>query len=144
MASATTKTATAIWTGAGDSGQGALTTQSGALANLPYSAATRFGGQSGTNPEELLAAAHAGCFSMALAFMLSGAGFKPTTLKTTAAVSVVPDGAGFKITRSALKLEAAVPGIDRAQFQQIVEMAKGGCPVSKALNVDITADWNLS
>ena len=139
----TTKTATALWQGAGDTGHGMLDTQSGALTRVAYSAATRFGAQSGTNPEELLAAAHAGCFSMALAFMLGGAGYAPTRLQTTAAVTVEPEGHGFRIKRSALRLEAVVPGIDRAKFQEIVEGAKQGCPVSKALNAEITLDWTL-
>ena len=101
------------------------------------------GGEKGTNPEELIAAAHAGCFSMALAFALTAAGFTPSRIATSAAVTLEPEGAGFKISKSALKLEATVPNIDRAQFQKIAEGAKAGCPVSKLMKAEITLDWQL-
>jgi lipoyl-dependent peroxiredoxin len=138
-----TRTASAQWQGTGKEGKGTLSTQSGVLATTPYSFNTRFGGDKGTNPEELIAAAHAGCFSMALAFALGAAGFTPTRIATSAAVTLEPEGAGFKISRSALALEASVPNISREQFQKIAEGAKAGCPVSKVLNAEITLDWKL-
>lgn len=137
------RTASAQWQGTGKEGKGSLTTQSGVLSTSPYGFNTRFGDTKGTNPEELLAAAHAGCFSMALAFALSGAGFTPTRIATSAAVTIESDGPGFKISKSALELEATVPDISRDQFQKIAEGAKAGCPVSKVLNAEITLDWQL-
>jgi osmotically inducible protein OsmC len=139
-----TRTASAHWQGTGKEGKGALTTQSGVLSTTPYGFNTRFGDTKGTNPEELLAAAHAGCFSMALAFALTGAGFTPQSIATTARVTLEPDGPGFKISRSALALEASVPGIGREQFEKIAQGAKAGCPVSKVLNAEITLDWTLA
>lgn len=139
-----TRTASAQWEGTGKDGKGALTTQSGVLSGTRYGANTRFGGEMGVNPEELIAAAHAGCFTMALAFALGREGFTPSRLATSAAVTVESDGPGFKISKSALKLEASVPNIDRAAFQKIAEGAKAGCPVSKVLNAEITLDWNLA
>jgi osmotically inducible protein OsmC len=139
-----TRTARAEWQGTGKEGKGTLTTQSGVLSATPYGFNTRFGDQKGTNPEELLAASHAGCFSMALAFALTGAGFTPTRLATSAAVTIEPEGAGFKISKSALKLEATVPNIGRDQFQMLAEGAKAGCPVSKVLNAEVTLDWQLA
>ena len=141
---AITRTARAEWQGAGKEGKGVLVTQSGVLSAAPYAFNTRFGELKGTNPEELIAAAHAGCFAMALAFALERAGFTPTTLAVSAAVTLEPEGAGFKISKSALKLEAAVPNIDREQFQKLAEGAKAGCPVSKVLNAEITLDWQLA
>jgi osmotically inducible protein OsmC len=138
-----TRTARAEWQGTGKEGKGTLTTQSGVLSATPYGFNTRFGDQKGTNPEELIGAAHAGCFAMALAFALQGAGFTPTRLAVSAAVTLEPEGSGFKISKSALKLEATVPNIDRGQFQKLAEGAKAGCPVSKVLNADITLDWQL-
>lgn len=139
-----TRTARAEWQGTGKEGKGTLSTQSDVLSSTPYGANTRFGDAKGTNPEELVAAAHAGCFSMALAFALAGAGFTPTRIATSAAVTIESDGPGFKISKSALKLEATVPNISRDQFQKIAEGAKAGCPVSKVLNADITLDWQLA
>src|SRR6478736_8672333 len=104
--------ARAVWHGTGRAGSGQLTTDSGVLDATPYSFKTRFESEKGTNPEELIAAAHAGCFTMALAFQLQGAGFTPTELTTEAAVSLEPEGQGFRITRSALTLNAKVPNID--------------------------------
>ena len=141
---AITRTARAEWQGTGKEGKGSLSTQSGVLSATPYGFNTRFGEQKGTNPEELIAAAHAGCFSMALAVALTNAGFTPTRLATSAAVTIEPDTAGFKISKSALKLEATVPNIGRDQFQKIAEGAKAGCPVSKVLKAEITLDWQLS
>jgi osmotically inducible protein OsmC len=141
---AITRTARAEWQGTGKQGKGVLVTQSGVLSATPYAFNSRFGEVKGTNPEELIAAAHAGCFAMALAFALERAGFTPTRLDTSADVTLEPEGSGFKIARSALKLEAAVPNIDREQFQKLAESAKAGCPVSKVLNADITLDWQLA
>jgi osmotically inducible protein OsmC len=138
-----TRTAQAEWQGTGKEGKGSLTSKSGVLSATPYGFNTRFGDQKGTNPEELIAAAHAGCFAMALAFALQGAGFTPTRLGVTAAVTLEPEGAGFKISKSALNLEANVPGVSREQFQKIADGAKAGCPVSKVLKADITLDWQL-
>jgi osmotically inducible protein OsmC len=138
-----TRTAQAQWQGTGKEGKGTLTSESGVLAGTPYGFNTRFGGDKGTNPEELIAAAHAGCFSMALAFALTQAGFTPTRIATSAAVTIEPEGGGFKISRSALTLEASVPDIAREEFQKIAEGAKTGCPVSKVLNAEIALDWKL-
>jgi lipoyl-dependent peroxiredoxin len=139
-----TRTATAQWQGTGREGKGTLATQSGTLADTPYGFNTRFGGDKGTNPEELIAAAHAGCFAMALAFALSAAGFTPTRIATSAAVTIEPEAGGFKISKSALTLEATVPNIASDQFQKIAESAKAGCPVSKVLNAEVTLDWKLA
>jgi osmotically inducible protein OsmC len=138
-----TRTANAHWQGTGKEGKGALTTQSGVLS-APYGYNTRFGDVKGTNPEELLAASHAGCFSMALAFALTAAGFTPESIAATARVTLEPDGPGFKISRSALTLEARVPNISRDQFEKIAQGAKAGCPISKVLNAEIVLDWKLA
>jgi osmotically inducible protein OsmC len=136
--------ATAVWRGTGREGAGGLTTDSGVLSSTPYSFKTRFENERGTNPEELIAAAHAGCFTMALAFGLQGAGVTPTELQTEAAVTLEPDGQGFKISKSALTLKATVPGIDRAKFEELAHAAEKNCPVSKVLNAEITLDWTLA
>lgn len=141
---AVTRTASAQWQGTGKEGKGSLSTQSTVLSATPYGFNTRFGDTKGTNPEELLAASHAGCFTMALAFALTAAGFAPDTIATSAAVTLESDGPGFKISKSALKLHAKVPSISREQFQKIAEGAKAGCPISKVLNADITLDWELA
>lgn len=127
---------TAVWRGDGLHGKGQLTTQSGALSDQPYGFNTRFqseDGKAGTNPEELIGAAHAGCFAMALSFALTDAGHAPEELTVTAAVDLqkVPDG--FAIAGIALDLHGKVPGIDEAKFKAIAEAAKKGCPVSRAL-----------
>jgi lipoyl-dependent peroxiredoxin len=139
-----TRTARAEWQGTGKEGKGTMSSQSGVLSATPYGFNTRFGDTKGTNPEELIAAAHAGCFSMALAFALTGAGFTPTRIATSAAVTLEPVEGGFKISKSALKLEATVPNITKEQFQKVAEGAKAGCPVSKVLNAEITLDWQLA
>jgi lipoyl-dependent peroxiredoxin len=136
--------AKAIWHGTGRAGDGNLTTDSGVLDNTPYSFKTRFENEKGTNPEELIAAAHAGCFTMALAFQLQGAGFTPTELVTDAAVSLDPEGAGFRISRSALTLRAKVPDLDQATFDRLAGDAEKNCPVSKVLNATITLDAKLA
>ena len=139
----TTRTATAHYEGLGKTGKGRVSTQSGVLKDQAYDFTTRFGDEPGTNPEELVAAAHASCFTMALSFALAGAGFEGGTLDTKAAVTLEKDGDGFKISKSALTLTARVPGIDQAQFDEIVAGAKAGCPVSKVLNAEITLDATL-
>ena len=135
--------AKAIWHGTGRAGDGNLTTDSGVLDNTPYSFKTRFENEKGTNPEELIAAAHAGCFTMALAFQLQGAGFTPTELVTDAAVSLDPEGQGFQISRSTLTLRAKVPNLDQATFDRLAGDAEKNCPVSKVLNAAITLDAKL-
>jgi len=135
--------AKAIWHGTGRAGNGNLTTESGVLDSTPYSFKTRFENEKGTNPEELIAAAHAGCFTMALAFQLQGAGFTPTELITDAAVSLDPEGQGFRISQSALTLRAKVPDLDQATFDRLAGDAEKNCPVSKVLNAAITLDAKL-
>jgi osmotically inducible protein OsmC len=135
--------ARAAWRGTGRDGAGDLTTDSGVLSETPYSYKTRFESERGTNPEELIAAAHAGCFTMALAFALQQAGYTPTELTTEAAVSLDADGAGFRITRSALTARAEVPGLDKATFDQLASGAENNCPVSKLFNAEITLDATL-
>jgi osmotically inducible protein OsmC len=138
------RTAKAAWRGTGRDGDGDLTTASGVLSETPYSYRTRFENQAGTNPEELLAAAHAGCFTMALAFQLQQAGYTPTELATEAAITLDPaEGGGFSITKSALTLTADVPMLDEAKFQELAGVAKANCPVSKLFNVEITLDATL-
>jgi lipoyl-dependent peroxiredoxin len=135
--------AKATWRGTGREGNGKLSTDSGVLAETPYSFKTRFENETGTNPEELIAAAHAGCFTMALAFQLQRAGYTPTELSTEAAVSLDPEGQGFRISRSALTLRATVPGLDEPAFAQMASDAEKNCPVSKVLNAEITLDAKL-
>lgn len=135
--------ASAVWRGDGRSGTGALTTQSSVLSDSPYGFKTRFENEPGTNPEELIAAAHAGCFSMALAFGLQRAGFTPDEIRTEAAVSLEPEGEGFRISRSALTLRARIAGIDEARFMELAQAAEKTCPVSKVLNAEITLDARL-
>jgi peroxiredoxin, OsmC subfamily len=136
--------ARAVWQGTGRDGTGNLSTDSGVLSSTPYSFKTRFENEKGTNPEELIAAAHAGCFTMALAFQLQGAGFTPTELATEAAVSIDKEGEGFKISKSVLTLDAKVPGIDRAKFEELARAAEKNCPVSKVLNAEISMSFTLS
>src|SRR5262245_35959456 len=136
--------ARAVWNGSGRDGSGHLSSDSGVLARTPYSFKTRFENEPGTNPEELIAAAHAGCFSMALAFGLQRAGFTADEIRTEAAVTLEPEGDGFRISRSALILRAKVPGLDAAQFAEIARGAETGCPVSKVLNAEITLDAQLT
>jgi osmotically inducible protein OsmC len=135
--------AKAIWRGTGRDGSGNLSTDSGVLASTPYSYKTRFENERGTNPEELIAAAHAGCFTMAVAFGLQSAGYTPTELSTEAAVTLVSEGQGFRISRSALSLRARVPNIDEATFTRLASDAEKNCPVSRVLNAEITLDAKL-
>ncbi|MBV8682477.1 MAG: OsmC family protein, partial [Caulobacteraceae bacterium] len=117
---------------------------SGVLKETAYSYKTRFQDQPGTNPEELIAAAHAGCFTMALAFQLQTAGYEPTELSTEAAVSLDQDGDGFKITKSVLTLRAQVPGLDQATFNDLAGKAEKGCPVSRVLNAEVSLTATLA
>ena len=135
--------AKAIWRGTGRAGSGTLSTDSGVLAETPYSFKTRFENEMGTNPEELIAADHAGCFTMTLAFQLQGAGFTPTELSTEAAVTLEPEGQGFRISRSALIVRAQVARLDDAAFARMVSDSEKNCPVSKVLNATITVDASL-
>lgn len=126
----------AVWHGSGEDGQGTFSSTSGALNQIPFSSTTRFqnvDSKMGTNPEELIAAAHAGCFSMALSFQLSGAGFVPTELKTTATILLRQKESGFEIAEIQLNLEGKVPGVTEEKFQELAQVAKKNCPVSKAL-----------
>jgi lipoyl-dependent peroxiredoxin len=134
---ATTRTATARYEGTGKDGKGSLTTQSGVLENQPYGFNTRFGEERGTNPEELIAAAHAGCFTMALSFALAKEGIANARLETTAKVKLEQDGDGFKVTRSDLDLIADVPDLDEDKLRSIATDAKENCPISKLLDADM-------
>jgi len=135
--------AKAVWRGTGRAGGGKLSTESGVLVETPYSFRTRFENEKGTNPEELIAAAHAGCFSMTLAFVLEGAGCTPTELNVEAAVTIEAEGQGFRISHSALTLRAKVPGLDEVAFARMVGDAEKNCPVSKVLNAAITLDAKM-
>ncbi len=130
----TEKKASVHWEGAGKTGVGQISTETGSLKDYPYGFASRFGDdRKGTNPEEILGAAHAACFTMAFAFACEKAGLAPTSLDTTAAVRLVKAGEGFKIDRIALTLQAVVPGVDEQKFQEIAQSAKENCPLSIAL-----------
>lgn len=137
------KSGSAVWTGGLKDGKGTISTQSGALAEHPYGFNTRFEGVAGSNPEELIAAAHASCFTMALSLILGEAGFTAERMETSAVVSLEQVEDGFAITASALKLKAAIPGIEPEQFEELATKAKLGCPVSKLLNAEITLDAEL-
>ena len=131
------RTSTAVWHGTIPKGSGTITTQSGALKEQPYSVNTRFmseDGRAGTNPEELIGAAHAGCFTMAFAAQLTNANHEPTELRTNATVSIEKQDAGWTITGIELAVEGKVPGVTAEQFQTFAETAKKGCPVSRALS----------
>ena len=135
-----TRSATAVWNGSGKEGTGTVSTQSTALSNAQYSYKTRFEDGVGTNPEELIAAAHAGCFAMKLSFVLGAAGFTPTSLDVTCGITLDSG----KITGSKLEVKANVPGIDQQKFNERAEDAKVSCPISQLLNTDITLDAQLS
>jgi lipoyl-dependent peroxiredoxin len=134
------RSATAVWNGSGKEGKGHLSTQSGVLSKTQYSFVSRFEQGIGTNPEELMAAAHAGCFTMKLSFVLGAAGFTPDTLETSCEISLV-EGV---ITSSELTVKATVPGISAEKFQECAEDAKANCPVSKAYNMAITLNAILA
>jgi lipoyl-dependent peroxiredoxin len=137
------RNASAVWKGGLKDGQGTISSDSGVLADTQYSFATRFENGKGTNPEELIAAAHAGCFSMALSAQLGTMGLTPEAIRTSAAVSLEKVGDGFAITAVHLTVKAKVPGADAPQFQTAANNAKAGCPVSKVLNATITMDAAL-
>lgn len=141
------RSATAVWKGTGLEGSGSLTTPSGALAEQPYSTKLRFDtpdGRAGTNPEELVAAAHAGCFAMALSFQLTGAGFPPDELDVQSEITMAQTGNDWAFSGIALTLKAKVPGVSAEQFNELANNAKVGCPISKALSaVPITLDAAL-
>jgi len=132
--------ASAVWQGGLKDGKGVISADSGVLSNTPYSFATRFEGQKGTNPEELVAAAHAGCFSMALSLFLGNAGLTAQSISTTATVALEKVGEGFSVTSSHLDVSIRIPGADRAAVQKAAEEAKAGCPISRLLNAKITMD----
>lgn len=133
----------AVWSGGIKDGKGAISTKSGALDAYPYGFASRFEGKPGTNPEELIGAAHAGCFTMALSLILGEAGLTAEHMETKADVTLVKQDDGFAITAVALTLRAKIPGADDATFQDLAAKAKAGCPVSKLLKADITLDAAL-
>src|ERR1043165_5946240 len=142
------RNATAVWHGTGPKGNGTLTTLSGAFKEQPYSANTRFtaeDGKAGTNPEELIAAAHSGCFTMALSFQLTNAGFEPTELRTGAVVSIEKQDNGWTITNIHLDVTGKVPNVDAAKFEELAGNAKKGCPISRALaSTNITMSAKLA
>ena len=140
------RNASAVWNGTGKEGKGHVTTQSGVFNQQPYSFHTRFeneDGQAGTNPEELIAAAHAGCFAMALSFALNGAGFTAEELKVNAVVHLEKEEEGFGIPKIDLTLDATIPDISEEKFMELANGAKEGCPISKVLNAEITLDAKL-
>lgn len=135
-----TRTATARYKGTGKDGQGWVSTQSGVLEDQRYGFGTRFENEPGTNPEELIAAAHAGCFTMALSFALAKAGATDGELETQARVKLDKEGDGFRVTRADLRLVAAVPGMAEEEVRRLAEEAKAGCPISKLLNAEMALD----
>lgn len=140
---AITRTATARYNGVGKDGKGSLSTQSGALQDQAYGFSTRFGDERGTSPEELIAAAHAGCFTMALSFALAKVGIADARLETIARVRLEQDGEGFKVTRSDLELTTDVPGIDEERLRSLAQEAKKNCPISKLLNAEMNLDVRI-
>ena len=137
------KYGSAVWEGGLKDGKGQISTESGVLAAAPYGFAMRFEGKKGTNPEELIAAAHASCFAMALSLILGEAGFTAERMDSKAVVTLDKVGDGFGITRSHLTLAARIPAIDQATFAELTAKAKAGCPVSKLLKAEITLDATL-
>jgi lipoyl-dependent peroxiredoxin len=135
--------ARAVWRGSGRSGNGDLSSDSGVLANTRYSFRIRFENKKGINPEELITAAHAGCFAMALVFRLQGARYAPTELYSEAVVTLEPDKEGIRTSRSALTLRASVPNLDQDTFARLAQDAEQNCPVSRALKAEITLDAKL-
>lgn len=134
----------AVWQGGLKDGKGTVSTESGVLSQTPYSFSTRFEGEKGTNPEELIGAAHAGCFSMAFSAILGEAGFTPNSIESSAAVSLEKDDSGFTISRIDLVMTASIPGIDEDKFQELAGKAKAVCPISKLFNAEITLDAKLA
>jgi lipoyl-dependent peroxiredoxin len=137
------RTGSAVWQGGIKDGKGTVSTESGVLDGAQYSFSTRFEDGKGTNPEELLAAAHAGCFSMALSKQLNDAGLTADSINTTASVRLEKTDAGFQITKVHLDVTARVPGADAAAFETAAGNAKAGCPVSRLFNAEITLDAKL-
>jgi osmotically inducible protein OsmC len=137
------RNATAVWRGDLKTGKGAISTQSGVLDQTQYSFSTRFEDGKGTNPEELVAAAHAGCFAMALSLILGEAGMTADSIEAKATVSLDKTGDGFSITSSHLDLKAKIPGADQAKFEEAAQKAKAGCPISKLLKTEITMNAQL-
>lgn len=135
--------ASAVWQGSLKEGKGVVSTESGVLSNNPYSFSTRFEDGKGTNPEELIAAAHAGCFAMALSAQLGNAGITPESLEVTASVTLEKTDAGFTVTKSHLDLTARIPGADKAAFDKAAENAKAGCPISRLLKAEISLSSRL-
>ncbi|MCE2542614.1 MAG: OsmC family protein [Acidobacteria bacterium] len=135
--------ASAVWNGSLKDGSGQISSESGVLSSAAYTFATRFEGSAGTNPEELIAAAHAGCFSMALSAQLGGAGLTPDHVSTTATVTLEQTDGGFAVTKVHLDVSARVPGADQAAFDTAAGNAKAGCPISKLLNAEISMDATL-
>jgi lipoyl-dependent peroxiredoxin len=133
----------AVWTGGIKDGRGAISTASGALQAAPYGFSSRFEGKPGTNPEELIGAAHAGCFTMALSLILGEAGFTAEKMETRAEVTLDKVADGFAISAIHLDLQAKIPGADKAKFEELANKAKVGCPVSKVLNTNITLTATL-
>jgi osmotically inducible protein OsmC len=130
--------ASAVWKGSLKEGKGTISSDSGVLSNTPYSFSTRFENAKGTNPEELIAAAHAGCFTMALSAQLGNAGMTPESLETTASLTLDKLDAGWTVTKIHLDVTARIPGADQAAFDKAAENAKAGCPISRLLNAQIT------
>src|SRR5262245_20931517 len=137
------RSASAVWQGGLKDGKGTVSSESGALTNKPYNFRMRFEEEKGTNPEELIAAAHAACFSMALSLFLGNAGMTADSINTTATVTLEKVGDAFSVTSSHLDTTARVPNADQAKFQQAAEGAKAGCPISRLLNTKITLDARL-
>ena len=137
------RTASAHWSGGLKDGKGNLSSASGVLKNTPYSFSTRFESQPGTNPEELIAAAHAGCFTMALSAQLGNAGMTAQAIDTTATVTMEKTDAGFTVTASHLQVTAKIPGADQGKFDQAAKSAKEGCPISRLLNAKISMEAKL-
>ena len=136
--------ATAVWQGGLKDGKGTLTTESKVLSNTPYSFSTRFEGSPGTNPEELLGAAHAGCFSMALSLILGEAGIRPERIETQATITLEKLATNFTITRSHLDVTVKAPGADPAKFNEAAEKARAGCVLSRVLKAEISMDARLA
>ncbi|HEY7186948.1 MAG TPA: OsmC family protein [Vicinamibacterales bacterium] len=138
------RSASAVWRGGLQDGKGTVSTESGTLSSTPYNFRMRFENEKGTNPEELVAAAHAACYSMALSLILGNAGMKADSIETTATVTLEKVGEGFSVTSSHLKTAIKVPGGDKAKAQKAADDAKAGCPISKLLNATITLDATIS
>jgi osmotically inducible protein OsmC len=136
--------ASAVWSGSLKEGNGTVSTESGVLSSSPYSFCTRFENEKGTNPEELIGAAHAGCFSMALSKILGDAGMTPERIETEATITLEQKDGGFAVTASHLDVKATIPGASESAFKEAADKAKAGCPISKLLNANITMDARLT